>query len=121
MPELRRPTDRNVAWASWRARIEGRAADQPITSVAECGWYRAKRHGQHVAVQIDLVQEVDPDTGELTAPESFVAFVGADTFYEQSKIEEIWLRCGGSPITEAEAERLLKMPAVSDLSRQVIV
>lgn len=117
---MRRPTDRALAWQPWRDMLDGKPVaitpDQP-----QCGWYRAKRRGQWVAVQIDLIAETDPETGELVSEESFVAFVGADTFFERSKVDEIWLRCAGNPITEAEAERLLKMPEVADLTRQVVV
>lgn len=116
---IRRPTDRAQAWESWRRRVAGEtlpiAMDEP-----QCGFYRAKRFGQHVGVQIDLWQEVDPDTGELTAPERMVAFIGGDTFFDDH-VYDIWIRCGGSPISEAEFERLERMPAVSDLTRQVIV
>lgn len=90
--------------------------DQP-----RCGFYKARRRGQWCAVQIDLIAETDPDTGELVSEETYVAFVGADAFYERAKVDEIWLRCAGNPISEAEAERLLRMPAVADLTRQVIV
>lgn len=117
---MRAPTDRAKAWAPWRRMLAGervRIDDAPL-----CGWYKAKRFGQWTAVQIDLVQDVDPETGELIGDERFVAFVGkTDVFYEADKIAEIWLRCAANPMSEAEAERLLRMPAVSDLSRQVIV
>lgn len=120
MPELRRPTDRAAAWETWRRRLAGERVE--ITGAPHPGWFKAKRFGQWTAVQIDLVADVDPDTGELVSDERFVAFVGAsDAFYEQAKVEAIWLRCAGHPISEAEAEQLLRMPAVSDLSREVIV
>lgn len=120
MPELRRPTERAAAWANWQARIDGARVGHAITNDVQCGWYRAKRDGQYVAVQIDLISETDDD-GFLLAEERFVAFVGRDHFYELAKIEAIWLRCCGNPITEAEAERLLNAPRVRDLSREVII
>lgn len=116
---MRRPTDRTVAWSAWSRRLAGEAL--PISTTPQCGFYRAKRHGRHVGVQIDLVQEIDAETGELTAEERFVAFVGADAFYDAAYIDEIWLRCGGQPISEREFERLQAMPAVDDLTRAVIV
>lgn len=117
---MRRPTDRAAAWANWRARSEGRAL--PVGAAPECGFYKARRGGRFICVQIDLIAETDPDTGELLSDERYVAFLGADaTIYDAAMIDEIWLRCAANPITEAEAERLLRAPAVSDLSREVIV
>ncbi len=115
---MRRPTDRAEAWATWRQRLAGERVE--ITSAPHCGWFKARRNGCWTAVQIDLVQSVD-DEGCLIEPERFVAFVGADVFYEEARIEAIWLACAKSPISEEEAERLLRMPQVSDLSRQVVV
>lgn len=117
---MRRPTDRSDAWATWRAMLAGERV--AVTDTPCCGWWKAKRFGQWTAVQIDLVQDVCPDTGELLGDERFCAFVGPhDVFYDDDKVAAIWLRCAANPISEAEAERLLRMPAVSDLSRQVIV
>ncbi len=115
---MRAPTDRAAAWAPWRRMLAGERV--AISDTPFCGWYRAKRRGQYVAVQIDLIQDVCPDTGELVSDERFVAFVGGDVFYDQERVADVWMRCLGA-IGEAEAERLLRMPAVSDLSRQVIV
>lgn len=115
---MRRPTDRALAWDHWRRRLNGERLE--ITSQPQCGWYRAKRRGQWVAVQIDLQQEIDPETGDLITDERPIAFIGDDVFYDAARVGEIWLHCAAHPITEAEAERLLRMPAVRDLSRQVV-
>jgi hypothetical protein len=116
---VRKPTDRIVAWAHWRDRIAGIPCaitpDDP-----KPGFYRAKRRGRHVGVQIDLVAETDPDTGELIAEERIAAFIEDDIFFGEH-VFDVWLRCGGQPITEAEFERLQRMPEVSDLTRGVIV
>lgn len=117
---LRKPTDRAAAFAHWRRRVAGEQLQVSADDI-RCGLYRGKRKGQHVGVQIDLVQNIDPDTGELLSEESFVAFVGPDAFYDQAYVAEIWLRCCGAPVSEAEFKRLSRMPAVSDLSRGVIV
>lgn len=117
---MRAPTDRTAAWEPWRRMLAGERV--AITDTPCCGWYRAKRRGQWCAVQIDLVQDIDPETGELLGDERFVAFLGAnDVFYEAEKVADVWLRCAANPIGEAEAERLLRMPPVSDLSREVIL
>lgn len=117
---MRAPSDRAEAWELWRRMLEGERVE--LADTPHCGWFKAKRRGQWTAVQIDLVQDLDSETGELLGDERFVTFVGTnDVFYEADKVAEIWLRCAGNPIGEAEAERLLRMPAVSDLSREVIV
>lgn len=117
---MRRPTDRTLAWANWRQRLAG--VRLPVTpGDPQCGFYRAKRHGNWAGVQIDIVAEVDEETGELLGDERFVAFVGADAFYDRNYVDEIWLRCCDKPISETEFERLLKAPKVNDLSREVIV
>lgn len=116
---MRRPTSRETAWQHWRDRING--IEREVSDAPQPGWYKARRQGQWTAIQIDLHQVVDDD-GYLTEPEGLVAFVGRDlVIYEESKIGEIWLRCCGNPISEEEAERLLRAPVVSDLTRQVIV
>lgn len=114
---MRKPTDRTEAWDHWRRRVSGEVL--PITSEPRPGFYRAKRRGQYVGVQIDLLQEIDEETGELRSEEQLIAMIGDDTFIGD-RVDAIWVACGGNPISEQEFERLLRMPAVSDLSRQVI-
>jgi len=116
MPELRRPSDRDAMWQHWRRRINGERL--PVSDEPQLGLYRAKRRGNFVGVQIDLLQLTDED-GFLTEPEMLAAFIGNESFYG-ARVDEIWLRCADSPITEAEFERLAKMPAVTDLSREFI-
>src|SRR5262249_43923208 len=108
-----------AAWENWRRRLAGEKIDCHPDE-PQCGWYRAKRSGRFVAVQIDLIQDIDADTGELVSDECFIAFIDRDVFYEDVKVAEIWIRCCGTPIAEAEAQRLLTMPKVSDLSREVV-
>lgn len=116
---MRKPSDRHALWDHWRRRVAGEVL--PISAdEIQCGFYRAKRFGQFVGVQIDIVGATDPDTGELIEQERFAAFIGQDQFFG-AHVEDIWLRCGGSPISEQEFERLERMPAVSDLTRAVIV
>lgn len=115
---MRRPSDRAQMWDEWRRRIAGERI--AVDDTPRCGFYEAKRFGRRVGVQIDLLQDIDPATGELVAPERIAAFIGADIFFDQH-LDEIWLRCCGSPISEAEFERLSAMPRVDDLSREAIV
>lgn len=116
---MRKPTPREVSWEHWRRRIAGEVLpihpDEP-----QPGFYRSKRRGQHVGVQIDWIGETDADTGELLSDEILAAFIGEDQFLRHADVCTIWTRCGGSPITAEEFERLLAMPAVSDLTRSII-
>lgn len=116
---MRKPTPREVSWEHWRRRIAGEVLpihpDEP-----QAGFYRSKRRGQFVGVQIDWIGETDSETGELISDEIIAAFIGEDQFLRRDDVVEIWLRCGGSPITAEEFERLAHMPEVRDLTRAVI-
>jgi len=114
---MRRPSDRHAAWEHWRRRIAGERL--PIDHEVQLGLYRAKRRGNFVAVQIDLLQITDED-GCLTEPETLAAFIGNETLYGE-RVDDIWLRCADAPITEEEFQRLQKMPHVTDLSREFVV
>lgn len=114
----RAPTDRALAWANWRRRLTG--AHVPLNNdEPQCGLYKRKQFGRWVAVQIDLQQDTDPETGELIADERFAVFVNG----EASKFDagREWSFCADNPITEAEYERLIAAPVVRDLSKEVIV
>ncbi len=117
MPEMRRPSDRAAMWEHWRRRVAGERL--PIDATPQLGLYRAKRKGQFVGVQIDLMQPLD-ENGFLAEPEYFAAFIGDDAFYHD-KVDEIWLRCADAPISEEEFARLSNMPRVTDLSREFVV
>lgn len=122
---MRRPSDRAQLWARWRERLDQRRAgdmrarDWPFDE-PQCGRYQSKRHGQHVAVQIDIEQEIDPETGELLEPERLVAFVQGERFDDFECVVSIWQRCGAKPITDEEFRRLLNLPRIESLGRTVI-
>lgn len=119
MAEPRTPSDRAMLWGYWRERLAG--AVRGVPDDPQCGLWKAKCFGRWVGVQIDLVQDIDPDTGELVSDEKLVAFVGPDSFYDRKYVDDIWLRCASHPVTADEFERLQRAPEVSDLSREVIV
>lgn len=73
---IRQPTDLNAAYSWWRRSVSGervaRIEDEPMP-----GYFKRRmvRGGPFVPVAIWLEQEIDPDTGELTAPEELRAIV----------------------------------------------
>lgn len=111
---MRTPSDRGASWDHWRRRLAGE--DLPITTEPQPGLYKCKLRGHWVAVQIDLKQPTD-ENGELTGDEAFVAFVNG----EPDDADCIWSWCADHPISQAEFDRIERMPAVTDLSRQVVV
>ena len=73
---IRQPTDLDKAYSWWRRSVAGervpRCEDEPM-----CGYFKRRmvRDGPFVPVAIWLEQDLDPDTGELTAPEELRAIV----------------------------------------------
>ena len=71
---IRQPTDLDAAYAWWRRSVSGervpRIEDEPMP-----GYFKRRmvRGGPFVPVAIWLEQEIDPETGELTAPEELRA------------------------------------------------
>lgn len=114
---MRVPTDRAAAWAPWRRMLAGERVG--VTDTPLCGWWKAKRFGRYVAVQIDIESDCD-DEGALVSDERVVAWIGDERF-DGDAVCDIWIRCAAHPLSEAEFERLRRMPVIADLSRQVIV
>ena len=73
---IRRPTSEADALLWWRRSVSGervaRIEDEP-----QCGFFKARmvRGGPFVGVAIWLEQDIDPETGELTAPEEMRAMM----------------------------------------------
>lgn len=111
---MNRPSSRAAAWENWRRRRAGERV--AIDAEPQCGFYKARRFGRWVGVQIDLVQHIDAD-GLLSEPERVVAWSGG----RETDADEVWSWCAGRPIGADEFELLERMPAVHDLSRSVIV
>lgn len=71
---MRQATTEPEAYRWWRDTLAGlrpaRHEDDP-----QCGFYKTRvvRGGPWVGVAIWLEQDIDPETGELTAPETFAA------------------------------------------------
>ena len=72
---IRQPTSKASQYEWWRRAVAGermaRVEDEP-----QCGFYRMRRTrgGPFVPVEIEMIQEICPVTGELTADERLVAF-----------------------------------------------
>lgn len=115
MVELRAPTDRAMAWGPWRERVAGDI--RGVTTEPECGLYKMKRGGRWVGVQIDILQDIDAETGELTCEEEMRAWIDG----REVDALEAWESCAANPISAADFERLKHAPVVSDLTREVIV
>ena len=112
---MRQPSDRTAAWAQWRARLDGAVVQLGTAPV--CGLYKAKRFGRWVAVQIDLAQEIDPDTGELLADEELSAWRNG----EPVDPCDVWTYCAANPIGADEFQRLQRAPVVVDLSKEFVI
>lgn len=111
---MRMPSDRYAAWAPWRERIAG--ADKPIhESSPECGLYKLRRDGRWALIQIDLVQALDDD-GALIDDEGPIAWCNGKPI----GMSAVWPRCAANPVTPDEFDRIARVPAARDLSRQVI-
>jgi hypothetical protein len=74
---IRRPSTVAQIYAWHRAAIAG-AAPAIHDGLPEAGWYmrRMVKGGPWVPVRIYVVRDIDPETGELTAPERMVAEIG---------------------------------------------
>jgi hypothetical protein len=76
---IRQPTPASKIYAWHRAAMAG---DSPATHDGDpqCGWFKVRlvKGGPWVPVEIKLLRELDPLTGELTAPERMVCFVDGE-------------------------------------------
>ena len=76
---IRQPSDPDAVYSWWRRSVSGervpRVEDEP-----QCGYFKRRmvRGGPFVPVAIFLEQDIDPDTGELTAPEELRAIVNGN-------------------------------------------
>lgn len=73
---IRQPTDLDAAYSWWRRSVSGERVPR-IEDEPHPGYFKRRmvRGGPFVPVAIWLDQEIDPDTGELTAPEELRAIV----------------------------------------------
>lgn len=97
---IRQPTPRAAQYAFWQRAVAGervpRHEDEP-----QPGFYKRRyvRGGPFVPVEIWLEQEIDPETGELTADEVLRAICNA----ERCNPLTVWPYCRPIPLTEYDA------------------
>lgn len=98
---IRQPTDLDAAYSWWRRSVSGervpRIEDEPMP-----GYFKRRmvRGGPWVPVAIWLEQEIDPDTGELTAPEELRAIANG----QPTDPLRVWLYA--RPISLAEYDAM---------------
>lgn len=71
---IRQPSDPEAIYSWWRRSVAGERVPR-IEDEPQCGFYKRRmvRGGPFVPVAIWMEQEIDPETGELTAPEELRA------------------------------------------------
>lgn len=104
---MRKPTPHETLYAWHRAAMAGRKPQ--ITTEPHCGWYRRRfvRGGPWVPARIWMHQEIDADSGELTAPERLRCDVGGK---ERDPIEQ-WTYLADRPIGESEYRYMISLGA----------
>ncbi len=103
-PEMRRPTSEEEALAWYHATLADPDTPWPLNE-PQCGFFYIVRvkGGPRIPVSVFLEQHIDPDTGELTAPERAVAEIEgsirpAALYWDRLRI-----------ITQAEWEALIRL------------
>lgn len=73
---MRKPTDLDAALQWWRDTVAGLRPPHVVDDPQPGYFYtRKKKDGPRIPVEIRIEQEIDPDTGELAAPETLWAHV----------------------------------------------
>lgn len=95
---IRTPTPLADLYAWHRAALAGEKPQ--ITHEPQCGWFKRRlvQGGALVAARIWLHQEIDPETGDLTAPEELRCEVGGKP---RDPVDE-WTWIADAPISESE-------------------
>ena len=99
---MRQPTPRETLLAFHTAAVAGLEPPRHDGN-PQCGFYRMKmvKGGPWVPVRIWCRQAIDPDSGELTEPETFHADIGG----EAGDPVGVWLYC--QPISHETYDALL--------------
>jgi hypothetical protein len=99
---MRQPSTFAQAYRWWQDAISGREVERH-DGLPECGFCQMKlvSGGPWVPVEVKMVRSIDPDTGELTGPERYIALVEGHT----RDAAPIWDRM--EPISRADFDRLV--------------
>lgn len=91
----------------WHARALRGEDVQISDGDVHAGWFKRRmvKGGPWVPVRIFVEREIDPETGELAAPERFVMEVEGIRSHRDPRDDFTWL----TPITKAEFDRLTDM------------
>lgn len=87
---IRQPTSREAQYRWWKRTVAGERVPR-IEDDPQPGFYKRRtvRDGPFVPVEIWLEQDVDPETGELLAPEQLRALVNG----EHRDPVSVWTYC----------------------------
>lgn len=93
----------------WKDALAGLAPEQH-SDLPECGFYRTRfvKGGPFVPVRIFVLRDIDPDTGELQAPERIMAEANG----LRTDPATIWTYL--SPITRADYHALVEKHRAED-------
>lgn len=95
---MRRPTPQALLYA-WHNAVLG-DLEHVTDDTPQCGWFKRKlvKGGVYVPARIWMVQEIDPETGELLSDEILQCEVNG----RSADPEDAWSWLCGNAITEAE-------------------
>lgn len=99
---MRQPTPINVLFQWWQGALAGRASFHDADP--QCGYYKRRmtKGGPWVPVRIWCERDIDPETGELVAPERLICEC------EGRRVDPAPIWTYLTPITRTEYEALVK-------------
>ncbi|MDB6178972.1 hypothetical protein PAF17_15885 [Paracoccus sp. Z330] len=115
---IRQPTSAEDQYSFWRRSVSGERVAR-IEDDPQPGFYKRRmvKDGPFVPVEIWMDQEIDPITGELTAPETYLAICNA----HPCDPLEVWTYC--RPISAEEYDALTgarqSIPAMADTHTKI--
>lgn len=97
---IRQPTTRAEQYDFWQRSVAGERVPR-IEDEPQCGFFKRRyvRGGPFVPVEIWLEQQIDPETGELTADEELRAVCNG----ERCNPLTVWPYCRPIPLEEYDA------------------
>ena len=113
---MRQPTSFTEAFAWHRSALRGASVER-FDGLPEVGWFKMQRvkGGPFVPVRIFIESQIDPDTGELTAPERYVAEV------EGIRADPVPIWTYLTPISRADFDALVERHRSDDVMAATMV